>query len=677
MQFVILLGDSVRDAILYVAGLLTHKSAPGLVAFLLLVVLAVAWAAFSRRVGRQRKAVAWLRNLIAASASEIDFSRDIDTLSAKVRENAKSPQQRQVAHAWAEYRETLVPHDEDGTTIMRNAVRPSTFLNVEDLGFGAGAWRIAPGLFVTTGLFLTFLGLISALNAMSQGDEINSATMRTLLSIASAKFIMSLTGLFCSIVFTIVFRRVYGTLLLATHKLCEEIERKLTYISLEALAAEQLKATREQREHFRLIGMELVAELGRPLREELPKAISTSITEAMAPVVDRVGKLGAEGVGDMVSGLSSKLTDTVGLALSDASQRLAEAGSKIGLLADRMDQSSGRMGQEMEATASRVAQAVEDLRSAMTATAQSTGGAFTQGAEQLLEVMNQTLEGIKSNTGEGAQAISAAASEMRSAAEAFKTEIEAAAKSGSEAAQSRLAAVATDASTSIGTAGQNVVDAFGKTSADIARISEEAALKVSREIMAPLEDIAAQLKEMLGGLNQGNSDLRRMAEGVRAGADASADAAGNFRAASSDLVSAVTPMRSVTERIETSVRQLAESTQNVATAVMSSAESTALSAASALDAAKQILGQEARAIEATLTGLTTLVEKMRNQGDRLDEMDTKLGGAFDTYTDQVARAIDGMFGHVRDMQERLNPALDTMREIVEQAEQFSPQSRRA
>ena len=40
-----------------------------------------------------------------------------------------------------------------------------------------------------------------------------------------------------------------------------------------------------------------------------------------------------------------------------------------------------------------------------------------QGAEQLLAVMNQTLEGIRQNTGQGAQEISAAAEDMRKAAE--------------------------------------------------------------------------------------------------------------------------------------------------------------------------------------------------------------------------------------------------------------------
>ncbi len=123
---------------------------------------------------------------------------------------------------------------------------------------------------MTIGLFLTFLGLISALGAMdlSTPDKVQSS-LRELLLIASAKFIMSLTGLLCSIVFTVVLRWGIGSIEGALHTLCAEIEKRLSFISLENLAAEQLRATREQREHFRLIGLELVAELGRPLREDI------------------------------------------------------------------------------------------------------------------------------------------------------------------------------------------------------------------------------------------------------------------------------------------------------------------------------------------------------------------------------------------------------------------------
>lgn len=672
------IGSFVVALILGAANyLVKDAAAPGIVALGIVVLLVVFTAAFFREVFQRRKAVQWLSREIQNSPTGADFSRDIDVLSASIKKTGTNRFRRQLAAAWEKYRETLVPHEEDGKVVLRNAVRPSMFLNPEDLGFGVGFWRIVPGLFVSVGLFLTFLGLIAALSTMAQGAEIDSGVMRQLLSVASAKFIMSLTGLFCSIVFTILLRSIYGRLEQSIHELCAAIEQRLTYISLEALATEQLKATREQREHFRLIGMELVAEIGRPLREELPAAIQSSIAGAMAPIVERVGKLGAEGVGDMVSGISDKLTDSIGIALTEASQKISDAGERLGLLADRLDQSSGRIGSEMEGVTERVAQAVEDLRAAITNTAEVTGGAFNEGAEKLLAVMNRTLEGIRDNTGEGARAMSAAAEDMRQAAESFKQEIESAARTGTEAAQERMKLAGQQVSSAIGDAGKDVANVFSRTSAEIARVAEEVSEKAGAGLLAPLAEIGSRLEGLVKQLNEGTSDMRRMAEGVKAGADASEKAAGTFNGAASSLVAAVTPVKAVVDRMEGSIRQLTDSTQHAASTVSRSAEATAESAASALAAAKEILQAEAKSIENALGGVSVMLERLKGQGDRLDEMDGKLGQAFDLYTENVEKAVQGMFGHVRDLQERLNPALDTMREIVEQAEQFAPQSRRA
>ncbi|MET3855355.1 anti-phage ZorAB system protein ZorA [Rhizobium sp. OAE497] len=672
------IGSFVVASILGAANyLVKDAAAPGIVALGIVVLLVVFTAAFFREVFQRRKAVQWLRREIQNSPTGADFSRDIDVLSASIKKTGTNRYRRQLAAAWEKYRETLVPHEEHGKLVLRNAVRPSMFLNPEDLGFGVGFWRIVPGLFVSVGLFLTFLGLIAALSTMAQGAEIDSGVMRQLLSVASAKFIMSLTGLFCSIVFTILLRSIYGRLEQSIHDLCAAIEQRLTYISLEALATEQLKATREQREHFRLIGMELVAEIGRPLREELPAAIQSSIAGAMAPIVERVGKLGAEGVGDMVSGISDKLTDSIGIALTEASQKISDAGERLGLLADRLDQSSGRIGSEMEGVTERVAQAVEDLRAAITNTAEVTGGTFNEGAEKLLAVMNRTLEGIRDNTGEGARAMSAAAEDMRQAAESFKQEIEAAARTGTEAAQERMKLASQQVSSAIGDAGKDVADVFSRTSAEIARVAEEVSEKAGAGLLAPLAEIGSRLEGLVKQLNEGTSDMRRMADGVKAGADASEKAAGTFNGAVSSLVTAVTPVKAVVDRMEGSIRQLTDSTQHAASTVSRSAEATAESAASALAAAKEILQAEAKSIENALGGVSVMLERLKGQGDRLDEMDGKLGQAFDLYTENVEKAVQGMFGHVRDLQERLNPALDTMREIVEQAEQFAPQSRRA
>ncbi len=645
------IGLYVRELILNIASLLREEPAPGLVSLALFLLLAVCVAWFLLKVYARKKALRRLWQEVSRFKTGADFARNIAQIDSRVRQLGRHGAAHSVAEHWEEFRETLVAYNDGSEAILRNAARPSVFFNVEDLGFGAGFWRIVPGLFVTGGLFLTFLGLISALQAMS--GRIDATGLNTLLTVASAKFIMSLTGLLCSIIFTVVLRLGMSQLERAAHDVSSALERRLSYISLESLAMDQLFAIHEQRDHFRSIGMELVAELGRPLREELPRAISASIQHAMKPVLDQVASAGTAGVGSMVESLSSRFSDDVGNALRLASEKLAEAGNRIGALSERMDQSSGRMGGEMDAAVASVAQAVTQLRDAMTVTAQSTGTAFAQGAEQMLAVMNATLEGIRKNTGEGAQAMSGAAAELRHAGEAFREQLEGASRAGSAAAQKSI-------------------EASGN---EIARLTGELTTRASNELLSPLQNIARQLDGVVGQAAGISTSMQVLSAGVRAGAEASTDAADKFRSASNSLVDAAGPVRATSERIEASVRRLEESTQHVSISVSRSAEATATSARDALGAATVILGEKAGVIQLALNGVSELLERLRGQGDRLDDMDEKLGSAFETYTEQVGRAVDSMRSHVRDLQNELNPALDTLRIVVDQAEQFSPQSR--
>lgn len=670
------LGIFIRDIILYIAALLKAPASPGLATLALLIGLGCLAVIYSRTTASRLAAINWLRRLLAETDGSRSFADTISALDLQIGAEAKGEARDHVKTAWMEYRETLVAHDEDGIITLRNSVRPSVFFNPEDLHFASGGWRTVPGLFVSIGLFLTFLGLISALSSMDLTADKVQTSLRDLLTIASAKFIMSLTGLFCSIVFTIVLRRGMSKIEKALHKLCVDIESRLTFISLEDLAVEQLRATREQRDHFRTIGMELVAELGRPLREELPAAISASISSAMAPLIQQVGQVGADGMGEMVKGLSERFSDDVGRALAKASESLIQAGDRIAVLSDRMDQSSGRVGTEIDAAVTRLTQAVEDLREGMGVTAKTTSGAFTQGAEHLLAVMNQTLEGIRDNTGEGARALSAAAAEMREASQSFRAEIELASKEGREAISQRMAAEGASAAGAIGSAGATVLEAFGRTTKEISDRADQFAVKAGRELLAPLDTVNTQLESLVAAISEGASGMRRLSDGVRTGAEASEQAASNFKSASQDLVDAVAPIRSSNERIETAVTQLKESTTSAANAVIRSSETTAQSASQALTAAQEILGGQQRAIETSLKGLAEMLDRMNGQGDRLDDIDEKLGKAFDEYTNRVGTAVESLFGHVRKMQDELSPALDTLRAIVEQAEQFRPESRR-
>lgn len=56
-------------------------------------------------------------------------------------------------------------------------------------------------------------------------------------------------------------------------------------------------------------------------------------------------------------------------------------------------------------------------------------------------------------------------------------------------------------------------------------------------------------------------------------------------------------------------------------------------------------------------------------------MDDKLGAAFSQFASHVRTSLDTFAEHVRKMNGELAPALDTMREIVDQAEKFRPEQR--
>lgn len=674
------IGEATKEFVLSIAGLLVEEYTPGLVALGLFAGLMIASLLYWRQVSRQIKTLKWLRGIINGHETPQSFTAAIMDIDVAIKEKRRNKAYASVVAAWTEYRETLVLHGEGEARHLRNSVRPSTFLNLEDLEYGAGFWRIVPGLFVTIGLFLTFLGLVAALSVMNVGSADPAAlqaSLDNLLTTASAKFIMSLTGLACSIIFTVVLRIGLGRLEHHIHALCSRVEYLLKFISLEDIAVEQLQAIKEQREHFRTIGMELVAELGRPLREELPQSISRSIAESMGPMMDRVAKVGTEGVGGMINDLSDKFSSDVSNALANASDSIELAGRKIGELAARMDQSSGSMNEQLMASIAGLTTALGDIRKNTEDSAARTGEVFREGSEKMLAVMSETLQDIRDNTGRGAEAIRDAAAEMRSAAETFKKELSNAAQAGAQQIEGQMAKTADAASGAITEASQRVLGSFGETAQRIASMSTDMADRLSGDLLRPLDDIGEKLSALTRELGSGTTEFRRLAEGVKTGADATVVAANTFRTATHEMTSAAAPIRSSVERLDVSVSKLQASTTQTADIMARGAQSTVQSADAALRSASDILAGKQRAIEAALEGVKEVIDRMKGQGDKLDELDTKLGEAFEKYAKHVSSALEMMVDHARKMQEELSPAIDQMREVVEQAERFMPESRTA
>jgi len=672
-----LFGLPAKDFVLKLASLLRAEYSPGIVVIGLLLSLAALVIWMWRKLGKQLNCVHWLLTRITVIRDPRDFTLKLGSLDSEVASLEGQKQFQNLAHAWKEYRETLIPYDAGDGTVIRNAVRPSTFFNLEDLHFGPGFFKVVPGFFVSVGLSLTFLGLISALSTMGSemkdtSGQLSSGAMATLLTVASAKFIMSLTGLACSICFTVFLRIQTGRLDGEINQLNLAIEQRLTFISLELIGIDQLKALREQKDHFKVIGMEMVAELGRPLREELPNAISASISGAITPLIQNVREASTDGLGTMVQDLSKRFSTDVGMALEAASQKLVEAGRGIEGIVSNLNQSSGNMGSAMEGAVERLGSSIEALKGAMTGGAKDTLEAFSKGSDSLLATMNSTLAEIARNTGEGANALNEAAEAMSRSAVRICTELEEAAKRGSAAAEDNLKQASQSAGEVIHDAGKGILEAFAKASAEVGEVAKKMADSSSEKLLTPLSQLGSTLTELVGFMGAAARHTQAASQGMQNGAEAANTAAASLRGSAQTLNQASNPIAASVQAIEASSRALANTTSSIAESSRFNAESVAKSIKAVGDA----LAGEQAGIRSTLQLLESCIERMRGQGDRLDSMDQKLGDAFDEYRDKVANAMGSLDEHVRKIHEQYSPALATLETLVQQIEEFVPSNRR-
>ena len=201
------LGILTRDSDLAVANLRGDEGAPGVV-LLPGAGAVVVWVFARFRFSHRTSAVRRFRKE-TGDLSNGSLVHGREKIEHWLGEQAGSTADRSLFDVWDEFVETLRAGDRHGPPMLRNSVRPATFLHVEGLHFGVGFYQIVPGRFVSLGLALTFLGLIAALQQIS-GDKIDDAAMADLLQIASATFIMSQAGLVCSIALTSALRNMRG-----------------------------------------------------------------------------------------------------------------------------------------------------------------------------------------------------------------------------------------------------------------------------------------------------------------------------------------------------------------------------------------------------------------------------------------------------------------------------------
>lgn len=679
VEYVAALGKSVVSFIIGAAELLTKsESSPGIVALLFLIALGFCSLFYYLQTRTQKRAIRQMDAIVSEYPGIPEFAESYVELTSRIGEKKDTSKAWKVLwEAWDEFCETIIPDDIDGPVRLRNSIRPGSFLNVEDLGFGPGFYRILPNIFVTLGLFLTFLGLVAALHEFSQSMESINSAMTTFMQIASAKFVMSLVGLLCSILFTILLRSRSSTVDHDLRGLCLEIERRLVFISLEDLGFRQLKAATEQREHLREIGYGMVAELKEPL-EVLPEKVASSIVASMDPIFEKVTSMGTSSMEGMVGDLSSQMSQSVGNALNRASESLGEATDRINTMVDRMNTSNAQAGEGLQTALGQMATALSDMRSEIATSGQAASVAMNEGADKLLGVMNETLSGIRDNTSLGAKAMSDAADDMRKAAEGFSKQLSAATDEGVSAVESRMTASSAQAGEAIEGAGKSLLESFDATSKEIARLGSEMGGTIGEELLTRLESVSTQLENMAEAIRKGAAGAENAASGLNSGAQAIAGASENFSTASHDMIAASKPLRASHERIEGSLRSLGSTVDVVSETLMRNSTMIAEKAGNVLETAQAALGNEREGIRNSLEATRAVMEQLLEEAEKLDQIDEMLGRALQQYNAQLDEALGSAQDHISQMRDTLAPGIDTLKSVVEQAENFMPaQARRS
>ena len=164
------IGIYFEELIKVAAGYLADDGWAGLICWVLLIFLIVLSGWYLIIQQQVSKTLNEAINFVLVARDREEFSLAIRRNLNNFAKDKDKYFAKSFGRAWQEYSETL-SDPEEGETTVRNTVRPHYFFNMEDLGQSSVRWRQVPGIFVSVGLLLTFLGIISAIGGLIETEE--------------------------------------------------------------------------------------------------------------------------------------------------------------------------------------------------------------------------------------------------------------------------------------------------------------------------------------------------------------------------------------------------------------------------------------------------------------------------------------------------------------------------
>ena len=580
--------------------------------------------------------------------------------------------------AWSEIKETII--DEDSKHAISNTVRPHGYL----MRVVPKPQRIAniAALFVSIGLFLTFLGIISVLlkascdirrsnetvqygicpnylttvsqiemQLGSQPDELTlpaSATPSELantenivISIvggAASKFYASIGGLAASIILKVLLEFYSFFLRRSVEELADLIERGLAFRPEQQLAVEQLRESREHTQQLKTFNTDFAITVGerlnaaiQPMTEQLSN-IQGTLTQQATDTANALKQGAANAINDMASGEIELLGQVLGdlrEELAGLRGKLSESGDvaagKMAEAANNLEIIAGRIGKQLQSSATNFSDSGNQLGEHLVAT-----------TTKMETAIGQMLAGMEAAQQANAEAAVKSGKDLENTIGRLTSLID-------ETAVERISA---QIDASIGAA---VTEASAQTS--------QAAREAGMQIRQAFEDASAQwitavdgattrIEALAGSMERNVQAVGRHAEAVDSAANSATEAGAAIGQSAANLKSATDPIRLAADNIRIGTETIATTVSSVGEVTASSLSkieeliqqmnSTANSAEQAwadyqtrFGEVDEHLEQAVRALAEALSGNTTRMQQY------VSEIDSELAKA----VSQLANAV--------------------------------------
>lgn len=245
-------------------------------------------------------------------------------------------------------------------------------------------YEAAPNILIGVGLLFTFVFLafaladvIPALNANSSPDTIRNA-IGGLLKNAAGKFLTSISGMTCSLLWTYASKRNLEVLEDEIEALCVAMQRHVEDTGSEAAIASQisllgeiLTESREQVGQLKRFETDFAVAIGQALGTQMQPAFESlahSITTALQALTEKVGSMNEEALGRMLADFQSAIRDQTGKEMEIFRQTLLDISRQIKDAATQLEGAGGQAGQAIEASGKAFTEALAggagDLRQA-------------------------------------------------------------------------------------------------------------------------------------------------------------------------------------------------------------------------------------------------------------------------------------------------------------------------